>query len=103
MKKVVLLLVGVIALAAIAAAIVHFARSSAPKASRVAECLPADTVAFVYLPDIARSRERWEKTALAQIGREPEVKAFLERPKSRMDEMAELQRRMDKIDRIDPR
>ncbi len=45
-----------------------------------ARLTPASTVAFVTLPDIARTGERWKETALAQIGSDPAVKAFLEKP-----------------------
>ena len=48
--------------------------------SDAAILLPADTVALASLPDLPRSAFRWPQTALAKIGVEPEMKAFLERP-----------------------
>jgi len=45
-----------------------------------ASLLPADTVFYAALTDLPRSALRWQGTALAGIGREPEVKAFLEKP-----------------------
>jgi len=42
--------------------------------------LPADTVFYASLTDLPRSALRWQGTALAGIGREPEMKAFLEKP-----------------------
>jgi hypothetical protein len=45
-----------------------------------AELVPAETVAFAYIPDLPRTASRWPKTTLAKIGAEPEVQAFLERP-----------------------
>lgn len=45
-----------------------------------ARLAPATTVAFVTLPDVARTGERWKETALAKIGADPAVKAFLEKP-----------------------
>lgn len=48
--------------------------------SDAAVLLPADTVALASLPDLPRSAFRWPQTALAKIGVEPEMKAFLEKP-----------------------
>ena len=48
--------------------------------SDAALLLPAETVALVSLPDLPRSALRWPGTALAKIGVEPEMKAFLEKP-----------------------
>jgi len=42
--------------------------------------LPADTVAFVSLPDLPRTGMRWPKTTLSQIGAELEMKDFLAKP-----------------------
>ncbi len=45
-----------------------------------AALVPADTVAFMSLPDVLRTSNRWPKTSLAQIGADPQVAAFLEKP-----------------------
>ncbi len=50
-----------------------------------ARLTPADTVAFLSLPDVARTRERWKQTALARIAADPAVKAFLEKPLTLLD------------------
>ncbi|CAN5541362.1 hypothetical protein BH09VER1_BH09VER1_24150 [soil metagenome] len=49
-------------------------------ASDAPSLLPEQTVAFVSLPDISRSKVRWPNTALSLIGAEPEMSAFLEKP-----------------------
>ncbi len=49
-----------------------------------ARLLPADTLLYVSLNDLLRSAVRWQGTALAEIGSEPEVKAFLEKPLSKL-------------------
>ena len=45
-----------------------------------ANFLPADNLLYVSFPDVARTKERWPKTALAQIGAEPAVADFLSKP-----------------------
>ncbi len=45
-----------------------------------AEIVPANAVAFVAFPDLVQSGIRWNQTALAKIGAEPTMQAFLERP-----------------------
>ncbi len=42
--------------------------------------LPATTLFYASLPDVERSGERWRETALAKIGSDEAVKAFLEKP-----------------------
>lgn len=51
--------------------------------SDAATLVPAETMAFFNLVDIPRTAVRWRGTALAKIGNEPEMKAFLERPLAR--------------------
>lgn len=63
-------------------AVVLFVRAGGP--SDGARLVSAEAVAFFSLNDLPRSFIRWQGTALAQIGKEPEVKAFLERPVSQM-------------------
>ncbi|MEA3189351.1 MAG: hypothetical protein QOD99_3181 [Chthoniobacter sp.] len=91
-----------LAVVALLAIIVLLTKRS-PHSTRVAEFLPPETVALVHLPDVPRSRERWAKTALSQILHEPEVEAFLERPRSKIPQNEEIARRMDQVGRIDPR
>lgn len=57
---------------------VLFLRTGGP--SDAAALAPAESVIFVNIPNTPRSAIRWKDTALAKIGREPEVKAFLEMP-----------------------
>ncbi|MFZ4774762.1 MAG: hypothetical protein ACOYM3_05335 [Terrimicrobiaceae bacterium] len=45
-----------------------------------ARLVPEETVFFASFVDLPRSFFRWQSTALAQIGKEPEVRAFLEKP-----------------------
>ncbi len=77
------LLVAVAVLAVlIAAAVVVLRYVAGP--SNGAAMLPAGTVFYASLNDIPRSALRWQGTALARIAREPEVKAFLEKPLARL-------------------
>ncbi len=49
-----------------------------------ATLLPPETVLYASLTDLPRSVLRWQGTSLAEISREPEVKAFLEKPLGRL-------------------
>jgi hypothetical protein len=66
----------------ILAAVLLFRRAAGP--SDAAQLVPEDTVFFVSFVDLPRSFLRWQGTCLAGMGKEPEVKAFLEKPLSRM-------------------
>ena len=57
---------------------VLFFRTGGP--SDAAALAPAESILFVNIPNTPRSAIRWRDTALAKIGSEPEVKAFLEMP-----------------------
>ncbi len=56
-----------------------------------ASLAPAGAIAFLVLPDLDATRARWPATALAKIGAEPEVRAFLEKP------LALLRERLSKV------
>jgi len=49
-----------------------------------ARLVPEDTVFFASFVDLPRSLFRWQSTSLAQIAKEPEVRAFLEKPMARL-------------------
>lgn len=55
-----------------------FKRETGP--SDAATLVPPETVAFVNFPDLPRTFLRWKGSALGAIGREADVKAFLEKP-----------------------
>lgn len=63
-------------------AVLIFNRVAGP--SDGARLLPSDTILYVSLNDLLRSALRWQGTALAEIGREPEVKAFLGKPLAKL-------------------
>lgn len=66
------------------------------------ELVPAETIFFAHLPDLRRSAERWPQTALAQIGREPEVQAFLEKPRTQTPEWKQFDERLAQVAKIIP-
>lgn len=71
-----------VAAALIVVAVLVFLRGAGP--SDAAMLVPEDTVFFASFPDLPRSFLRWQGTSLAQIGKEPEVRAFLEKPLSKL-------------------
>lgn len=99
MKKIIpsLIVLGAIGLGAV----VLTQRSEKSKLGAT-EIAPLETLAFLHLPDLRRSSERWQETALARIGREPEVQAFLERPRTKAAEIATLERVLAQLGRVRP-
>lgn len=49
-----------------------------------AQLLAGDTLAFAEFPDFKTSATRWRETSLGKILDEPEVRAFLERPRAQL-------------------
>jgi len=78
MKKV-LIAVGVIVFVLLAGAGVWIWRTVGGP-GEPALLVPSQTVMLASLPDMYRSAIRWPQTSLAQIGFEPEMKTFLEKP-----------------------
>lgn len=76
MKKVLLVLVLLALL--VAGAFVYFLSNRG--VTDGAELVPAETVAYLAIPDLSRSGQRWKETAIAKIGAEPQVQAFLAGP-----------------------
>lgn len=96
MKRVLLVLV---VLAVVAAGVFFFLRR--PGVSEGAQLLPAGTVVYAALPDVKRTIDRWPKTALARIGAEPSVAAFLKKPLALAAERGGLEG-LDLILRVKP-
>lgn len=69
-------------LALILVTVVLFVRSVGP--SDAAMLVPEETVFLASFPDLPRSLLRSQGTCLAMIGKEPEVKAFLEKPLAKL-------------------
>lgn len=95
--------VPVLVLALIVGAAFIFIRKEVAKSPEpVAEWLPAGTLFFDDMPDIHRSRDRWPLTALGQIVHEPEVQAFLQRPRDTVPGYASFNERRVQERQIDP-
>lgn len=50
---------------------------------------PAESLVYLELTDLPRTKERWSETALARIWAEEEVAGFLEKPLQQLDEATE--------------
>jgi len=59
-------------------------------------------VIFLHLPDLQRSELRWPQTGLAKIGAEPEVQAFLAKPRSKVPDMKAADDTLAKLGRAQP-
>ena len=99
MKKVIPAVIVVAAIAAVA--FIYFQKAVIHHVSAT-ELVPADAVFFAHLPNLRRTAERWPKTALAQIGEEPEVKAFLAKPRANAPQMKLWDEKVAQLYRVAP-
>jgi len=99
MKKVI---PAVIVLAALAAVAFLYLNKRTVHHVPATELAPAETIFFAQLPDLKRTAERWPKTALAQIGAEPEVKAFLAKPKANAPQLKLWDEKIDQLQHVLP-
>ncbi|MDB6155682.1 MAG: hypothetical protein JWL90_4135, partial [Chthoniobacteraceae bacterium] len=81
----------------------YLKKNLGPHTARASELAPAETLFFAQLPDLARTRDRWLKTALADLWREPEMEAFMEKPLAKMAHDSTWQARLDHLVRLRPR
>lgn len=73
-----------------------------PERARGADLAPAETILFVQAPNLRQTALRFPNTDLYQIWREPEVQAFLEKPRHHAPWMREWARRFEEIARVAP-
>jgi len=99
MKKVI---PAVIVVVAIAAVVFMYLKKAVPHHTPATDLAPAETIFFAHLPDLRRTAERWPKTALAQIGEEPEVKAFLAKPRANAPQMKLWDEKVAQLERVEP-
>ena len=97
MKKI---FIGFFILAAAICAAFVFLKKATIHRSRAAELVPAETIFFAHFPDLRRTAQRWPQTAMAQIWAEPEVQAFLEKPRAKAPEMKLWREKLEQIDRV---
>ena len=82
MKKLVVLLLSALALAAVIWVAVRI--EQARRQSTVAELLPKTTLALAHVPDFNRTRRQWHESDVYQIWREPSVQAWLQKPLAKL-------------------
>ena len=92
-----------IVLAAAAVAAFFLLQRTAPYRSRGAELAPPQTLLFMHLPDLRTTGERWQKTALHQLWMEPEVQAFVQRPRAKLVVDSGWQAQLERLKRLRPR
>ena len=100
MKKIVLPLLVIAALAAVAAFFIHRA---APTRPRAVELVPETAMVFAHVPDVRGTVERFGTTEMSKLGQEPEVQAFLNRPLAKAPQSAELQAHLMRLAQVDAR
>lgn len=73
-----------------------------PERARGAELAPAETIFFVQFPNLRQTAARIPKSNLYQIWQEPDVQAFLEKPRHKAPWMRAWSERMDEMLRVAP-
>src|SRR5580704_8464296 len=82
MKRLVLIVI--FAAAATGAVFYAVRHATTGPQTTVAALLPRETIAFVHVPDLNRTRDQWHETDLYKLYREPAVQDFLKRPLAQM-------------------
>ena len=101
MKKIFAIIFLVFIVAA-GAAYVYWKRPVVLGDLKAAEYLPQDAVALVEITDAPRSKTRWKETALHKIAQEPEVAAFLAKPKTLVPANKQLDR-LQRFQKLNPK
>lgn len=74
--------------------------SSETSSAAVTSLLPKETLAFVHLPDLNRTRAEWRETDIYKLWREPAVQDFLQKPLSRVPERARASQRLAELEAL---
>ncbi|HEY2124899.1 MAG TPA: hypothetical protein VGG94_05500 [Chthoniobacterales bacterium] len=100
MYRILLILVTVLV---VALAVGYGLRSSHKTSSAVTALLPRETVAFVHVPDLERTRDDWHQSDIYQLYREPSVQDFLRKPLSLAPGTDAVSRTTSELERLDPK
>lgn len=95
---------GALVLLAASAAAFFFvqARRTQPERSRATELAPAETVFFAHLPNLRESVLRFRQTGLFAIWQEPEMQAFLEKPRQKAPQVRQWEQKAALLARVAP-
>lgn len=100
MKRLSILIVGVVAILAIVYGVRMAERRSS---SGVAALLPRDTVAFAHVPDFNGVMKDWHRSDIYQIYLEPAVQEFLKKPLSRSPKANTVASKVQEFQELDTR
>jgi hypothetical protein len=92
----------VAALTVVGAGVWYVTRGGGPvnRTTRITSLLPADTLAFVHVPDFNRARKEWRETDVYKLWHEPAVQAFLEKPMARMSPRNGFEARLKELESL---
>ena len=77
-----------VVVAGLAAGLFFLKQQAGVRQTAAAEFLPPETLLLAELPDLRSSGIRWRETAIFKIMHDPEVQAFLEKPRSKVPKNA---------------
>jgi hypothetical protein len=93
----------VVAVVVVALAVGYGLRSSHKTSALVTGLLPRETVAFIHVPDLERTRDDWHRSDIYQLYREPAVQEFLRRPLSQVPNVSSISQTARDIEQLDPK
>lgn len=95
--------IGLVALTILAAALFFLQiRRYLPETPRAAQLAPAETLFFAQMPNLRTSAQRFQQTNLHAIWLEPEVQAFLQKPRAQSPDVRKWEARGALCTRVAP-
>lgn len=69
----------------------------------ISALLSRETIAFVHLPDLNRTRAQWHQSDIYQLYSEPSVQEFLRKPLARLPKKDSTSQALHEIEQLDPK
>lgn len=93
---------GVLAGLVLVAVLYYFVARRPTVRQTAATLVPAESLAFLYLPDVARSTKRWQESSIHAIFQEPEVQAFMSSASRESGRMKRFKAYLARFAELDP-
>src|SRR5476651_1532993 len=79
----------------------HGARTTSSAA--VTALLPKETLGFVHLPDLGRTRDEWHRSDIYGLWREPAVQEFFQKPLAIIPKSSAAEENFRKFEELEPK
>ncbi len=95
-------LVLVVVVAVIVASVVFIQKRWGMVTLEIPSILPSETILFLHLPNVPRTREAWQKTSLRKMARESDVAAYLDLVEAAIPHFETTKAKLEEVAKIDP-